>query len=194
MTGYEKALKALKCNDKERKHNRVLAVLFLHFQKNLSAEEIQSKGCELTVKGIRGFFKRFYHWLSEAINKFIDDIAPDFPQHPREYFYNGVNEYHAGYCAYVIGCYKNNTLKFLKVGMSNDFNRRMREHLKNKMYDIDAISVYFVTYASSRLNATTIETRFRNFYKEFFTLTRNDRFYNGHYEKQDNSVLLSLSH
>jgi len=192
MTGFEKALKAL--TYKSYKHNRILACLFLHYEHDFSAERIQEHGCELTIGGIKRFFTRYYNLLEEAISEFVDDIIPDFPQHSREYFYNGTNEYHAGYCAYVIGCYKNNALKFLKVGMSNDFNRRMREHLRNKTYDIDAISVYFVTYAPSRLSATTIETRFRNFYQKFFTLTRNDRFYGGRYEGQDNSVLQSLSY
>lgn len=186
MTGYEKALKALKCENS--KHNRVLAILFLHFKKEFSAEEIKSHGCNLTVKGIKGFFKRFYHLLSEAIEAFIDDVIETIILH-HDNFLKRNSPYSEGYCAYIVECFHGNNKRFLKVGMTKDFNRRMREHLKNSKYCIDGICVRYVLPCYSELDAITKETRFREFYKKFFTLTPKDRFYDGFFMSSDISEI-----
>ena len=186
MTGYEKALKALKYSSSEHKHDRVLAVLFLHFEKNLSAEEIQSKGCKLTVGGIRGFFKRFYHWLSEAIEKFIDDIveAIQIDETIHHHFRSRIR-YSSDWCAYIIECFEGAKLKFLKIGKASDFEGRMHEHLKNKKYQIDGIRINKVYYFDTEQASLDMEKELRNYYKTLFSLTRNDRFYGGHFEISD---------
>jgi predicted GIY-YIG superfamily endonuclease len=193
MTGYERALKALKNNDNDNKHNRVLAILFLHFKKNFSAEEIKFHGCSLTIGGIKGFFKRFYHWLNEAIERFTDKVISSFEATILHHddFLKRNSSYFEGYCAYVVECFYDNHKRFLKIGMTKDFNRRMRQHLKNPNYCINGICVCYVLPCDSEMDALIKESRFREFYEKFFKLTPKDRFYNGFFMQTDIDALTS---
>lgn len=96
------------------------------------------------------------------------------------------------YCAYVIECFEGDKLKFLKVGKASDFDGRMREHLRNKQYNIDGIRINLVQRTATSKAALELEKKFRNFYKKFFELTRNDRFYGASFQTSDLEALASL--
>lgn len=93
--------------------------------------------------------------------------------------------YSTDYCAYIIECFKNGVLKFLKIGKASDFEGRMHEHLANPKYDINGIRVNKVYDCNSDSEALSLEKHLREYYETIFTLTRNDRFYGGFFKPED---------
>ena len=76
MKALDKALKALTHgNSLEEKQNRILAVIYLHFEKGYKAKNLVLKGCALKLSTIQGYFRKYHYRLSEALLTFIDDVV-----------------------------------------------------------------------------------------------------------------------
>lgn len=73
--GNDKAIKAIQ-NEKSRedRRNRILGILFLHYQCDWDAQDIANAGCTICIKSIKGFFTRFYDRLSQAIQMFGEGL------------------------------------------------------------------------------------------------------------------------
>ena len=188
MKALDKALKALENGSSlEEKQNRILAIVYLHFNNGYDAAKICLHGCALKLNTIKGYFKKYYYRLTEALNVFFDDVIEtlDTIILHHDDFLKKNSSYSEGYCAYIVECFNNKDKKFLKIGMTKDFNRRMRQHLKNPKYHIDGICVRYILPCYSEEDAKNKEDIFRDFYQKFFTLTPKDRFYEGFFIQSD---------
>lgn len=70
MTGYEKALKALKGTDAKL---RQMAIVWFHDKYNTTPEELCRMGCKLKSSTISNYFRKFIDLLDAAVARFIDD-------------------------------------------------------------------------------------------------------------------------
>lgn len=70
MTGYEKALRALKGTDAKL---RQMAIVWFHDKYDSTPAELCNMGCKLKPATISTYFRKFVNLLSDAIARFIDD-------------------------------------------------------------------------------------------------------------------------
>ena len=167
-------------------------VIYLTFVENKTIDEIL-KVCRYVRSTIRTYIKKYENMLDEA-KKFFKKtwvVIQENILHKKDF--RSRKPHAQDYCAYIIECFKGNNFKFLKVGKASDFEGRMREHLRCKLYDIDGIRVNHVFNYYTEEQALAQEKNLRSFYQNTkgFTLTRNDRFYDGFFAFTDLQLLTS---
>lgn len=71
MTGYDKALIALRGNDSKL---RQMAIVWFHNKIEATPAKLCEMGCRLKPSTISSYFRRFANLLSDALARFTDDI------------------------------------------------------------------------------------------------------------------------
>lgn len=98
-------------------------------------------------------------------------------------------EHHKGECAYIIEYFdKNKNFTFLKIGKTNDINRRIKEHIREyRKINIKYAEVKKIFYAEDEEDALTIENCLRKHYKKIDNcgFIKNDRFSNVFFNEKE---------
>lgn len=142
--------------------------------------EVVSEITRYAISTIRTFYYRFKDCVEKAkqIFQYNDCIIWDAAPTDKA-------------CGYVLEFWDGNKLLFLKIGMTTNIQRRVKEHLrnynKNKRYEKLICKVKMVYETSSEENAIIIEAALREFYKEKYknAYIRQDRFLGVSYQQEE---------
>lgn len=169
-------------------------IVYLAEECGMEANEI-SKYVDLAVSTIRTYIRKFANLLEKA-KEWFGDKAKQLAQKIKEkcnvtdiVTYNC--EHHKGDCAYIIEYFDSqHNFVFLKVGMTNNINRRVGEHLRyytNRGWDTTYAVVKELHFAEDEEDALTIENCLRKHYKKIDNcgFIKRDRFEFVRYDKKD---------
>ena len=169
-------------------------IVYLAEECQMEADEI-SNYVDLAVSTIKNYIKKFAHLLEKA-KKWFGDKAKQLANKIKEkcnvtdlITYNC--EHHKGDCAYIIEYFDSqHNFVFLKVGMTNDISRRVREHLRdytNKGFDTTYAVIKELHFAEDEEDALTLENCLRKHYKKIENngFIKRDRFSFVRYNAED---------
>ena len=169
-------------------------IVYLAEECGMGASEI-SKYVDLAVSTIRTYIKKFANLLEKA-KEWFGDKAKQLVSKVKEkcnvtdiVTYNC--EHHKGDCAYIIEYFDSqHNFVFLKVGMTNNIDRRVGEHLRyytNRGWDTTYAVVKELHFAEDEEDALTIENCLRKHYKKIDNcgFIKRDRFEFVRYNKED---------
>jgi predicted GIY-YIG superfamily endonuclease len=140
--------------------------------------------------------KRLFSAIGETIEEEVDKVKTYFSKYDDCIQWDVIPTDKP--CGYVLEFWDNGKLLFLKVGMTTDIRRRVKEHLRN--YNSNAkkrgtpythliCKVKMIYEAINADNATIIESALRDFYKTNYkdTFVRQDRFMGVPYQEREKS-------
>ena len=146
---------------------------------------------------ISGYVRKFKDLLSKAIELFEGKVV-EIKQEIKTKAKNLSNRYvtfecehKVGDCAYIIEYYDSNKeFVFLKVGMTNNIERRISEHLRDyyrKGFDTTYAVVKRLFFGEDEEDALTLENCLRKHYKriENSGFIKRDRFSNVRYDREE---------
>lgn len=116
MTGYDKALTALRGNDPKL---RQMAIVWFHAELDKTSSELHHMGCKLKPATISSYFKRYANLLKDAIDYFVHNIQTVVQQTTKK-----VKE--TTYWCYINKITMPNGELWTKIGSSTNLNKRIK--------------------------------------------------------------------
>lgn len=169
-------------------------IVYLAEECGMNAKEI-SNYVDLAISTIKNYIRKFAHLLEKA-KQWFGDKAKQVVNKIKEkcnvtdlITYNC--EHHKGDCAYIIEYFDSqHNFVFLKVGMTNDITRRVKEHLRDyttKGFDTTYAVVKELHFTEDEEDALTIENCLRKHYKKIANngFIKKDRFAFVRYNVED---------
>ena len=148
-------------------------IVYLAEECGMTANQIQ-KYVDLAISTIHNYIRKFSYLLEKAKQWFgtkakqVVDKIKEKCNVTDIVTYNC--EHHKGDCAYIIEYFDSqHNFVFLKVGMTNNIDRRIPEHLRyytNKGYDTTYAVVKELHFAEDEEDALTLENCLRKHYKK----------------------------
>lgn len=118
MTGYDKALTALRGNDPKL---RQMAIVWFHAELDKTSSELHHMGCKLKPSTISSYFKRYANLLKDAIDYFVYNIQTVMQQTTKK-----VKE--TTYWCYINKITMPNGELWTKIGKSTNLNKRIKNY------------------------------------------------------------------
>lgn len=157
---------------------RNLIILYLHREKNWTANK-----CKLEFNLAAGTIRNYCYKLDNEDNRRLGEKLYLQYYEPKEYTrtIKEVEEDNSKelYSAYICEMYdEEGNFLFGKIGYSNNYARRSKEHLHNKKYNCSKIETKKVFMFEDEEVALSFENMLRKYYKEKYqdSFIRRDRF------------------
>ena len=160
-------------------------IVYLAKEKGLTATEI-SNYVTLAVSTIKTYIRKFVGLLEQAKEWFEDKIVKIYNKNNVVY----ECEYKKGDCAYIIEYFNSaNKFVFLKIGMTNNIQRRVTECIRKykESYDVTYAVVKKLYFAKDEEDALTLENLLRQHYKKIADcgFIKRDRFSKIRYNNEE---------
>lgn len=148
-------------------------IVYMYNILHMTTEEI-AKYVNLALSTIKSYAYKFAHMLDKAKEWFGNKAKKIFDKLREKANVTDIVTYECDYrkgdCAYIIEYFDSQkNFTFLKVGMTNDINRRIKEHLRDytkKDFDTTYAVVKKLYFAEDEEDALTLENLLRKHYKK----------------------------